>query len=280
MKIRFGFTLGAVPDPEVLMEVVDHLERLRFDSLWIPETLARPTLDPIVALSMAAVATTRLKIGSHLILPGRHPFQLARQLAHLDRLSGGRLLLMGVLGLPDEADAGLQGVARGQRPAALEEMVPLLHRLWAGETVDHAGEFSAFGPSTLDVLPVQQPLELWLGGQAPAALDRCGRLGDGWMPGFVAPEAAAEMRLAVEAAADRAGRKMDPEHFGANLPYARTADAVVRPGTPVGWAELRSLVERWLAAGFSKFLLSPAEPPRAWGDELEELAAEILPLTT
>lgn len=294
MKVRFGFTVGPEADAQAFTEIVDHLERLRFDSIWIPEAILQPTLDPLVALAYAASRTERLGIGTHLILPGRHPVQLARQLAHLDHLSDGRLLLLGVLGLPDEADAGVQGIERRRRGAAMEEMVPLLRRLWAGETVDHDGEFHQFSGATVAPLPVQQPLELWLAGQVDSALDRCARLGDGWMPGFVAPEVAVGMRERLEATAEAAGRAMDSEHYGINLFYAtdalptevaerlnaRRGGDDVAAAVPIGWNALRERVDQWLEVGFSKFLLRPLVQPTDWETELEVLAEEMLPLTT
>lgn len=293
MKIRFGFTAGPETAPEVLGPLVDDLERLGFDSLWIPEVLLQPTLDPLVALSFAAARTTRLKLGTHLILPGRHPVTLARQLAHLDRVSGGRLLLVGVLGLPAEADAGAQGIGRKERAAAMEEMVPLLRRLWSGEPVDHEGPLFTLRGAQVTPRPHQEPLEMWLGGQAKRALARCGRLGDGWMPGLMLPGEAAALRPRIEEAAAAAGREIDPEHFGANLFYASgpLPKAVIdffesQRGAggaeiiPVGLDALHARVDEWLEAGFSKFLLRPMVPPAQWTPELEWLAAEILPRST
>ncbi len=292
MKVRFGFTIGPEVDVDAFGPIVDDLERLGFDSLWVPEILLNATLDPVVALGVAAGRTSKLKLGTHLILPGRHPVHLARQLAHLDHLSGGRLLLLGVLGIPEEAEAGVQGVDRARRGAAVDEMVPLLHRLWAGETVDHDGQFWSFRGATVRPQPVQQPLELWLAGQVPGALRRCARLGDGWMPGLLPPAAAGELRLTLEDQAAELGRTMDPEHYGANLFYSRrplSPDAVAqleaRRGpdsssmVPIGADGLRERIDEWLAAGFSKFLLRPMEAPDDWSDELEFLADEILPLT-
>lgn len=293
MKIRFGFTVGNETTPESLGTLVDDLERLGFDSLWIAEVLLQPTLDPLVALSFAAGRSKKLKLGSHLILPGRHPVTLARQLAHLDGVSNGRLLLVGVIGLPNEADAGAQGVDRKQRSSILEEMVPLLRRLWTGASVDHEGRHFRLENVTIGPTPCQQPLELWLGGKVKSALVRCGRLGDGWMPGLMLPAEAAALRPQIEAAAAEAGRRMDPEHYGANLFYARgpvppqvaaffssqrggdPADII-----PVGFDALRARIDEWTEVGFSKFLLRPLVPPDDMHRELEQLADEILPRTT
>ena len=292
MKVRFGFTIGPEVDAASFGPIVDDLELLGFDSLWVPEILLQPTLDPIVALGVAAGRTRKLKLGTHLILPGRQPVHLARQLAHLDHLSDGRLLLLGVLGIPQEAEAGVQGVDRSKRGAAVDEMMPLLRSLWAGETVDHDGEFWSFTGATVRPTPVQEPLEMWLAGQVPGALRRCARLGDGWMPGLIPPAKAGELRQVLEKEAADIGRTMDPEHYGANLFYSRhelssaaVAQLSERRGAeaaamvPIGADALRGRIDEWLAEGFSKFLLRPLEQPEDWGEELRFLADEILPLT-
>src|SRR5262252_6477723 len=99
MKVRFGFSCRGQADLtlDVFPQLVDDLERLGFDSLWLPEHMLNGPFDPLVSLAHAAARTTRLKLGAYLIVPGRNPVRLARELANLDRLSGGRLLLIMVL---------------------------------------------------------------------------------------------------------------------------------------------------------------------------------------
>lgn len=294
MKVRFGFTIGPEVSAEAYPGIIDDLERLQFDSVWIPEVLLQSTLDPIVALTFAAARTTKLKLGSHLIIPGKNPVLLARQLAQLDRLSGGRLLIVGVLGLADEAEKGAQTLHRSERSAALAEVVPLLRALWSGDPVDHDGPRYKLSGVQVTPTPVQEPLEIWLAGQVPGALRRCGQIGDGWMPGLLMPGEASELRVQIEQAAADAGRSMDPEHYGVNLFYASEPlpDAVAsrlasrrKTGSvddlvPIGMDALRARSEEWLDAGFSKFLVRPLVPPSDWTAELEMLASEILPLTT
>jgi alkanesulfonate monooxygenase SsuD/methylene tetrahydromethanopterin reductase-like flavin-dependent oxidoreductase (luciferase family) len=186
MKVRFGFACrGQAELPlDGFPRLVDHLERLGFDSIWLPELMLNGPFDPLVALAHAAARTTRLKLGAYLIVPGRNPVRLARALANLDRLSGGRLLLIMVLGQPDAAEVMAQHVSKAERGALLEEVIPLLRRLWSGEIVQHDGPRYRLRDARISPTPVQVPLEMWLGGQAPEALRRAGCLGDGWSPGL------------------------------------------------------------------------------------------------
>ncbi len=93
------------PNPRGSRQLVDDLDELGFDSLWLPEVLTAPTLDPLVALGFAAAHNRHLKLGTTLLLPGRNLMRLAKELASLDVLSGGRLLTTFVPGLPRRPEA-------------------------------------------------------------------------------------------------------------------------------------------------------------------------------
>jgi probable F420-dependent oxidoreductase len=293
MKIRIGVGAGgASASAEVLGELVGGLDALGFDSLWLSEVLTGPVLDPLIGLAWAAASNPRLKIGTTALLPGRNVLRLAKQLASLDRLSGGRLLVTLVPGLTYPPEREAIGVDPKQRGAVIDDALPLLRRLWAGETVSHDGPAGHFRDVRLAPLPVQQPLEVWLGGNVPAALERCGRLSDGWLPSLCTPEEAAAGRRVIEDAAARAGRAISPEHFGVSVGYAsapidpdtaRTM-AARRPRslelTPVGYPALRKCLEQFIAVGFSKFVVRPVAAPRSWRAELEALAAAVGDLQT
>jgi probable F420-dependent oxidoreductase len=293
MKIRIGVgAAGASPSVEALAELVTSLEALGFDSLWLSEVLTGPVLDPVVGLAWAAASNPRLKVGTTMLLPGRNVLRLAKQLASLDRLSRGRLLVTLVPGLTYAPEREAIGVDPKQRGAFIDEALPLLRRLWAGETVSHEGPAGTLREVRLSPLPVQQPLEVWLGGTVPAALERCGRLSDGWLPSLCTPEEAAAGRVVIEAAAARAGRSISGEHFGVSIGYAtapidpataRTM-AARRPRslelTPVGLPALRALIERFIGVGFSKFVVRPLVTPKSWRAELEALAGAVGDLQT
>ena len=195
VKVRIGYTV--TPGPGVALSdlgpLAGELERLGFDSLWLPESMLTGAFDPVVGLTHVAAVTSRLKVGTHLVVPGRNPVRMARELASLDRLSDGRLLLIAVIGLPDDDERIAQGVADADRGAVLEETLEVARAVWSGQVVSFQGRHVTTSNARVDPLPVQQPLEVWLGGMQPAALRRCGRIGDGWIPGLTTPADAAHV---------------------------------------------------------------------------------------
>jgi probable F420-dependent oxidoreductase len=273
-------------------ELVDALEANRFDSLWCSERVTAPIPDPVVALTFAAGRTTKLKLGTSVqTLPGRNPVLLAKEWATLDVLSGGRALPAFGLGTVDPREQQAFGVTREERGPWLEEVLPLLRRLWAEDAVDHDGPRFHYVGASIGVRPAQQPLDVWLGGRAPRELRRVGELADGWLPSFCTPAQVADGRPVVEEAAAAVGRAIDDEHWGAMVFYSPTelapeatrayerrvkvdlADVVV-----VGPDALRDRIEAFVAVGFSKFVLSPMHEPTSWTRELDELAANVLDL--
>jgi probable F420-dependent oxidoreductase len=296
MKVRIGVGVSSVAGADDdLGAIASDMERLGFDSIWLPEILTLPGGDPLTGLAFVAARVQKLKLGTTMVLPGRNPVRLAKQLATLDRLSSGRLLVTFVLGLAQPGELAALDVPRGERGAIVDEALPLLRRLWAEDLVTHEGRWGLRGV-TVEPKPLQQPLEAWLGGTASSAQARAGRLSDGWLPSMCTPAEAARGRRAVEDAAAAAGRRIDPEHFGVSIGYlqedapAGLAEAVVdrlRPsGGPVaelvprGIDALRALLSSYLDAGFSKFVLRPVAAPGDWTAELERLADGVLDLQT
>lgn len=297
MKVRIGFGFGVRTrlNDGGFGEVVDALESLRFDSLWLSERIGGEAPDPLVAMSFAAGRTTKLKFGmSVMVLPGRNPIVLAKELATLDRMSGGRLLPAFGLGVADPHEQQAFGVERGARAKMFDEAIQVLRGAWSEGPLTHHGEHYHY--EALQVLPKprQHHVDIWLGGIAPSELRRVGRLSDGWLPSFVTPEDAARGREVIEATAAEHGRSIDDDHYGALIPYATgpVPDAVLaglakrRPDLddpsvliPAGWDALMATIDRFVAVGTSKFVILPiVEPssPAEWIAHLEAAAPIVL----
>ena len=220
MKVRIGVGLGVrtkLHGPE-FGEFVDTVERLRFDSLWLSERITGEAPDPVVAMSYAAGRTTRLKFGmSVLVLPGRNPVVLAKEMATLAIMSGGRLLPAFGLGVADGMEHQAFGVARGERARWFDEALTVMRKCWYDDVVEHDGE--RFHYEGLRVRPQPTRLDVWLGGIAPSELERVGRMADGWLPSFVTPADAAAGRTVIEQVAAEHDREIEDDHYGVLIPY-------------------------------------------------------------
>ena len=300
MSVRIGYGLGTAaagpPDASGLRQLAEALERHEFDSLWLSERIGSDTVDPVVGLTYVAAVTSRLKLGfSVLVLPGRNPALLAKQLASLDRLSGGRLLPAFGLGAPHPNEHQAFAVEPDQRAPWLEEALPLLRRFWREDRVDHEGERFHFRDVAVRPKPLGR-MDVWLGGAGEKQLARVGRLADGWLGSFATPEEAGAARRSIERAAADHGREVDPGHFGVIVTYTRGplaaqhAEALMargrrgRPPVPVddlvaqGSSAVVPLLERLVANGVTKFVLVPLHSVDDWDAELAGLAGVVASL--
>ncbi|WP_029431437.1 TIGR03854 family LLM class F420-dependent oxidoreductase [Blastococcus sp. URHD0036] len=294
MKVRIGIGLGPTATAEDTTALVDRLEQAGVDSLWFSEQVAAPLVDPVVGLAYAASRTRRLKLGTGVsVLPGRHPVLVAKELASLAWLAPRRILPVFGLQPAREAERAYFPVPAGRRGAVLDESLTLVRRLLSEPRVTFAGEFFTVEDASVG-FRLERPLDLWLGGSAPAGLRRVGRLADGWLGSFLTPAEAADAVGTIRSAAAEAGRTIDDDHYGMSLPVAldgadeRTLAAVAarRPGTdpralvPHGWDELRRVVSAHVDAGVSKFVVRPSGAPASWDRFVDEFCAELLPLQT
>lgn len=205
MPTRFGIGLPQVfaegdVDSDVILRSAVEAEQAGFDSLWTQsQTIATgtaKTLDPISLLSFAAAVTTRVRLGTSVIVVTEHtPVQLAKQLASLDQLSRGRLIVGFGTGAP-HLRVPIGGLDTSRPVRWLLDTVETCKRVWTGEQVSFQGELWQL--DAVKVLPAsfQRPHPpIWIGAHSEAALRRAVRLGDGWMgPGAHSTE---EFRAAV-----------------------------------------------------------------------------------
>lgn len=297
MKVRIGYGLGTsttLHGPSY-GTVVDTLESHGFDSLWLSERISGPAPDPLVAMAYGAGRTTNLKFGmSVMVLPGRNPVVLAKELATLATMSNGRLLPAFGLGAVDPVEQQAFGVARADRAKMFDEMLAVMRLCWTGQPFTHHGD--RYDYEDVTVLPAPKRMEVWLGGIAPSELRRIGRVADGWLPSFVTPADAASGRTVIEAVCAEHDREIEDDHYGVLIPYSfgpipeRLAKLLAkrRPDlddaadlVPTSWPDLTAMIQRFVDVGTSKFVVLPLVEPvgvDGWIEHLAEAAEVLLPL--
>lgn len=306
-RISFGASLGSfgaglVPG-STLIEWAQEIERLGFETLWVRDHVLwhSPVLDPFTVLGAIAARTSRIRLGPGvLLLPLRSPALVAKAVATLDFISGGRALLgVGIGGeFPKEYEAC--GVPVRERGRRADEAIEAIRVLWSQAPATYRGKFYQFDEIVMEPRPLQAPHPpIWVGGRSEAALRRAGRLGDGWLAYFVTPE---RVRMSLETALEHWLKRGRGERaFGAGLvmyirvaptyeeakreavryltteyrqPFELLADKYCALG-PV--PDCVATLSRFVDAGVRHLVLIPACPPSMAMDQLRQIAAEIVP---
>jgi probable F420-dependent oxidoreductase len=284
---------GAWATPANQLRVARLAEALGYRTLWTFQRLlvaARPgrrggaevyrsVLDPVASLAFVAGHTERIRLGLAVLnMPFFSPVLLAKQLATLDVLSGGRLDAgLGLGWSPEEFAAS--GVPLQDRGARGEEFLRVLRALWTEEVVELSGRFYRIPAARMEPKPLQRPHPpLLLGGEAPAALRRAGRLADGWISSSQADlTRVGELVGTVHDGARRAGR--DP---GAVRIVVR---GVVRAGEAGGagrrplsgsYPQIRGDLERLAGAGVSEVFVDLNWDPRMGSPDADAAAGLAL----
>ncbi|OFW65515.1 MAG: hypothetical protein A2Z12_02850 [Actinobacteria bacterium RBG_16_68_21] len=232
MKYGVVYANTVAPTPEAAAELARVAEEEGFESLWTTEHVVVPagyrstypysksgkmaggaedfdSPDPIVWLSYLAAVTSTLRLATGvLILPLRNPVALAKEVATLDVLSGGRVTLGVGAGWLEEEFAAL-GVPFADRGRRTDEYIAALRSLWTEELASFSGEFVSFADVYCRPLPVQRPIPIVIGGHSMRAARRAGELGDGFFPASASWEELPGLVVAVRESAERMGR--DPE---------------------------------------------------------------------
>ena len=294
--MKIGLLLGGLTDAGTLGALAAAAEARGFDSLWAGDHIAfpGPILDPLQLLACFASHTQRVRLGTCVyLLPLRHPTVVAKMVASLDFISGGRVIFgVGVGGeFPGEFQAS--GVPVTERGARTNEAIGVLRRLWQGEPAGHTGRFFRFDPVQLKP-PPRQPSgpPIWIGGRSDAALRRTAQYGDGYVGYLLSPDGFRERFARIRALAvarDQPGHPItaalmtfavvDPdrnaalERAGAILGamYARPMQTAAARYCVAGTADdCRAALQRYADAGVEHLILTPL----AYGDgTLEQIHA-------
>jgi probable F420-dependent oxidoreductase len=256
----------SVPLPAYLVDVgamARTAESLGFESFWcaehpfipvhtrsrfpstadgvIPESYSH-FIDPFVALARASGTTTRIKLGTGIVLvPERHPLLLAKEVSTLDLFSGGRFLFgVGAGWLREETE--LMGGDFDHRWTQTRESILAMKELWTKPEAEYHGKYYDFPPVRSNPKPAQKPHPpVLLGGDAPRVLERIVGWGDGWLPNRVTPEQLRERRATLDRLAREAGR--DPAAITVSV-HGQPAD--------------RELIRRFHDAGATRVIVRPA----------------------
>jgi probable F420-dependent oxidoreductase len=229
--VRYGILLANTArwaNGEGALDAARQAEAAGFESLWtaehvvypddyqsrypysadgkMPAVPSTPIPDPLIWLAYVAAVTTTLRLATGiLIVPERNPVVLAKELATLDHLSGGRVELgIGVGWLKEEFDA--LGISWERRGARTDEYISAMRALWAGDGASFHGEFAAFDRVSSNPKPTNGTVPIVVGGHSRAAAERSGRLGDGFFPGRGSPAELAELFDIARQTAAASGR--------------------------------------------------------------------------
>jgi len=240
MKFGLAFASSIAIDHQASMEICRRAEAAGFESLWggehvilpskiessypytadgkIPAMPDTPIPDPLIWLAFAAAAAPSMRLGTCiLIVPQRNPLILAKELATLDQLSGGKVELgLGVGWLQEEFQA--LGVPWERRGARNDEYIEAMRTLWSGPEVEFHGEFVDFPTVTCSPRPVQPTIPILVGGDSDVAIRRAARLADGYFPGEGDVDRLAALITRVRQAAEDTGR--DPDEIEINAMFS------------------------------------------------------------
>ncbi|GAA1304874.1 LLM class flavin-dependent oxidoreductase [Pseudonocardia xinjiangensis] len=221
-------------DPRRLVDLAVRAERAGYDSVWANDTLLGAHIDPLTVLAAVAAVTERVTLGTAALLPAfRRPVQAAKEIASLDLLAGGRLVLGVGAGFPgrSEPEYAASEVPWPRRFARLDDTVALGRQLWAAEgpTSSFTGDVLRLSDIPVSTRPYRSGgPPIWLAGATPAALARTGRHYDGWLPYPPQPATYAAGLADISTAALAAGRQRDA------ITPALFATVLLAPDVPSG----------------------------------------------
>jgi probable F420-dependent oxidoreductase len=291
--MQFGVALpnfGRLGTRQALVEIARAAEDLGYASVWTTDHVMMSRgqdepygsiLEAFVALSWAAAVTSRVQLGtSVIVVPLRQPVLIAKQAATLDYLSDGRLIL-GVGAGWNQREFGFLGMPFDNRGRRFDEAIRMMRELWTSPDPRFDGEFVQFG----DVLFGPKPAQaggppIWLGGSTPAALRRAARLCDGWQPVGATPEAVASgLQTIREQAGERrvVGSVRLRAALGRGLPEQRGANGQVHASLSGSTDDVLRQVSAYAEAGVEHMLIGfPTQDQSEFLDQLRLFADQIV----
>jgi probable F420-dependent oxidoreductase len=241
MKVGyFAVGIGPTVNPQLVRVIATTAERLGFSTIWAPEHVVlleeyaskypyssgkfpappdTPIADPFTTLAYAAACTSTIRLGTGICLvPEHNPLVLAKTVATVDRLSGGRFIFgVGVGWLAEEFQA--LGISFDRRAQRTREYIEVMRKLWTQRSSSHQGEFVNFTSIMSYPKPVSEKgVPIWFGGESGPALRRVAEYGDGWLGFNLLPDQAAEKVKRIEELLRVNGRRRSDVHLAVS-PY-------------------------------------------------------------
>jgi probable F420-dependent oxidoreductase len=289
--VRIGVSLlnnQGIEDAHALVDMASRADELGFDSVWVHDHVfnvghvldrigGRPYYEPMTFLSFVAARTRRVRLGtSVLVLPYHNPVRLAKAAATLDVLCGGRLVMGVGVGLI-EKEMQAMGTPFTERGAYTDEAIAVMRALWSSDEPRFAGKYYRFEGMKFSPRPLQTPsIPLVIGGVSRAAIRRAARLGDGWQPLGLSPEALAQGIATLRDEARACGR--DAAKIPVSIAMTLAAARAGRHALGTGPSEIVKNARAYADVGVETLIISAgtSDPVEARA-ALEMVAREVLP---
>ena len=289
--MRIGVSLlnnQGIENAHALVDMASRADELGFDSVWVHDHVfnaghvldrigGRPYYEPMTFLSFVAARTRRVRLGtSVLVLPYHNPVRLAKAAATLDVLCGGRLVMGVGVGLI-EKEMQAMGTPFTERGAYTDEAIAVMRALWSSDEPRFAGKYYRFEGMKFSPRPLQIPsIPLVIGGVSRAAIRRAARLGDGWQPLGLSPEALAQGIATLRDEARACGR--DAAKIPVSIAMTLAAARAGRHALGTGPSEIVKNARAYADVGVETLIISAgtSDPGEARA-ALEMVAREVLP---
>jgi probable F420-dependent oxidoreductase len=289
--MKLGFSLlnnWGADDPQALVELACRAEEAGVESVWVHDHVfnvghvfdrigGKPYYEPLTLLTYVAARTQRVRLGtSVLVLPYHNPVRLAKAAATLDVLSGGRLIMGVGVGLI-EKEIRAMGSPYPERGAFTDEAIAVMRALWTQDEPKFDGKYSRFDGMKFSPKPLQKPaIPIVIGGVSRPAIRRAARLGDGWQPLGLSPEALGPAIATLRDEARAAGR--DAVKIPVSIAMSLAAARAGRHALGTKPAEIIKNAKAYASLGVETLIISAnTSDPREARSALEMIAREVAP---
>ncbi len=294
--VTVGINYAGVPQPDTFFHFIDRVEELGLDSLWVGDHVSwtNPNLESLTTLACYVARTKRVMVGtSVLIMPLRQPVVLAKQLSTMAYLSNGRVVAGMGVGGENTKEFEACGVPHNRRGQIMDESLEIMTKLWTEDHVSFHGKHFNF--DDVSIAPKPPKLPIYIGGRSDAAYRRAAKWADGYIAVFSSHRHFAEAKAAIEGFGAKPGMEwvqFDYMHIGPdreasrekalhylnhtyNMDFGGRVDRFASFGRAEDIAER---IQQFKDLGATHLIINPTCTPEEKHEQLERIAAELLPL--